>query len=108
MNIFRQALHDYARKKDVNLAGVFLIVAALASGLTILYVQLFGRHHADNLWLRYLAPLVLLAAGLVFVYIARSIPDQWARLGYAIMAIFLIFGALVSFIVTLLLFAFLF
>jgi len=106
MNIFRQALDDYAKKSNVNIVGIFLIAAALATGLTILYVQLFGRHHAGNLWLRYLAPLVLLAAGLVFVYIARSIPDQWARLGYAIMAIFLIFGAIVSFIVTLLLFAF--
>jgi cytochrome c oxidase assembly factor CtaG len=106
MNIFRQALQDYAKKSDVNLAGVFALVAALASGLTILYVLLFGRYHADNLWLRYLAPLVLLAAGLVFVYIARSIPDPWARLGYAIMAIFLLFGAIASFIVTLLLFAF--
>ncbi|MEK7728368.1 MAG: hypothetical protein AAB354_08120 [candidate division KSB1 bacterium] len=106
MNVFRQALNDYAKKSDVNIVGLFAIVAALASGLTLLYVLLFGRHHADNLWLRYLAPLVLLAAGLVFVYIARSIPDQWARLGYAIMAIFLIFGAIISFIVTLLLFAF--
>ncbi len=106
MNVFRQALHDYAKKSDVNIVGLFAIVAALASGLTVLYVFLFGRQHADNLWLRYLAPLVLLAAGLVFVYLARSIPDQWARLGYAIMAIFLLFGAIVSFIVTLLLFAF--
>lgn len=106
MNVFRQALHDYARKSNVNIAGVFLIAAALASGLTILYVFLFGRNHADNLWLRYLAPLVLLVAGLVFVFIARSIPDQWARIGYAVMAIFLVFGAIVSFVVTLLLFAF--
>lgn len=108
MNVFRQALHDYARKKDVNLVGIFIIVASMAAGLTILYVQLFGRHHADNPWLRYLAPLLLFLVGMIFVIIARSIPDQWARLGYAILAIFLIFGALVSFIVTLLLFAFLF
>lgn len=105
MNVFRQALQDYARKSDSNLTGIFLVVAVLAAALTSLYIHFFGRHHADNLWLRYLAPLVLLAAGLGFVYIARSIPDQWARLGYAIMAIFLIFGAIVSFVVTLLFFA---
>lgn len=104
MNVIRQALHDYAKKSDVNIVGVFIMVASLATGLTILYVMLFGRHHADNLWLRYLAPLVLLAAGLIFVYIARSIPDQWARLGYAIMAIFLIYSAIISFIITLILF----
>lgn len=106
MNIFRQALNDYAKKSDVNIVGLFAIVAAIAAGLTFLYVQFFARHHGDNLWLRYLAPLVLLAAGLIFVYLARSIPDQWARLGYAIMAIFLLFSAIVSFIVTLLFFAF--
>lgn len=106
MNIFRQALDNYAKKSNVNIVGVFLIAAALAAGLTMLYVWLFGRHHADNLWLRYLAPLVLLGAGLIFVYLARRIPDQWARLGYAIMAIFLLFGAIVSFLVTLLFFAF--
>ena len=104
MNVIRQALHDYAKKSDVNIVGVFIMVASLATGLTILYVMLFGRHHADNLWLRYLEPLVLLAAGLIFVYIARSIPDQWARLGYAIMAIFLIYSAIISFIITLILF----
>ncbi len=108
MNVFRQALHDYARKSDVNIVGLFAIVGLIAAALTFLSIYFIGRHHADNLWLRYLAPLVLFTAGLVFVYIARSIPDQWARLGYAIMAIFLIFGALVSFIITIILFAFFF
>ena len=108
MNIFRQALHDYAKKSDVNIVGLFAIVALMASGLTFLSVYFIGRHNAANLWLRYLAPLILLAAGLLFVYVARSIPDQWARLGYAILAVFLIFGALVSFVITLILFAFFF
>ncbi len=103
MNLFRAALRHHAKGSDARLAGIFAAVAAAAVLLTLLYVFFIGRHFHGRWLLNYLMPLVLLAAGLVFVQLARSAKDGYAGLAYALMAIFLLFGALISFFTTLLL-----
>ncbi|MDZ7268458.1 MAG: hypothetical protein ONB48_12050 [candidate division KSB1 bacterium] len=102
MNVFQAALRLHAKGSDARLAGIFAAVAAAAVFLTLLYVHFIGRHFQDRWLLTYLMPLVLLAGGLVFVLLARSAKDGYAGLAYALMAIFLLFGTLVSFLTTLL------
>lgn len=105
MNVFRAALRHHAKGSNARLAGIFSAVAAAAVLLTLLYVIFIGRHFHGRWLLNYLVPVVLLAAGLVFVQLARSAKDGYAGLANALMAIFLLFGAIVSLVTTLLLLA---
>ncbi len=105
MNVFRAALRHHAKGSDARLAGIFAAVAAAAVLLTLLYVIFIGRHFHGRWLLNSLVPVVLLAAGLVFVQLARSAKDGYAGLANALMAIFLLFGAIVSLVTTLLLLA---
>jgi EamA domain-containing membrane protein RarD len=103
MNIFRQAITHYSKGSNTNVIIMFSVVALIAAGLTFLYVYLIGRHHQDNLLVGYLMPLLLLAGGIGFVFVARSKRGDWSAIAYAILAVFFLLGAIISFLVTLIL-----
>lgn len=101
MNIFQVALRHYTKGSNARLIGIFVLVAGLAAVLTFAHVFFIGRKH-DSLLLRYLPPLLMLLAGAIFTYLAHSAKDGFAGIAHALLAIILLFGALVSFLVTLL------
>jgi EamA domain-containing membrane protein RarD len=103
LNDFRQSLQHYAKGSNTNLVVMFTVVGLIAAGLTFLYVYFVARHHQDNFFLAYLLPLFFLADGITFGIIARSKRGDWSAIAYAVLAVFFIFGALVSFVVTLIL-----
>ncbi len=102
MNIFQVALRHYAKGSNARLIGVFVLVAGLAAVLTFAHVFFIGRKHDSSL-LRYLLPLLMLLAGGIFTYLARSAKDGFAGIAHAVLAIIVLIAALVSFLVTLLL-----
>lgn len=105
-NIFQQAIRHYSKGSNTQIVLMFGVVALIAAGLTFLYVYFVGRHHQDNLLVGYLMPLLLLAGGIGFVIAARRAKDGWSGIALAIFAVFLIFGAVVSLLVTLILLIF--
>jgi EamA domain-containing membrane protein RarD len=102
-NIFRQSIQHYSKGSNANVVIMFSVVALIAAGLTFLYVYFIARHHQDNLLFSYLMPLLLLAGGVTFIFIARSKRGDWSAIAYAFLAVFFLFGAIISFLVTLIL-----
>lgn len=102
-NEFRQSLQHYAKGSNTSVLMMFTIVGLLAAALTFFYVYFFARHHQDNILIGYLAPLSMFGMGVVFGIIARSKRGDWAAIGYAVLAVFFIFGALSSLVVTVIL-----
>lgn len=102
-NIFRQALQHYSKGSNTNVIIMFSAVVLMAAGLTFLYVFFVGRNHQDNILLSYLMPVLLLAGGIGFVIVARSKRGDWSAIAYAILAVFFLLGAIISFLVTLIL-----
>jgi cytochrome bd-type quinol oxidase subunit 2 len=102
-NIFLQSLQQYAKGSNTNIVLMFTVVGLIVAGLTFLYVYFVARHHQNNLFISYLLPLFLLADSLAFGLIARRKRGDWSAIAFAVLAVFFIFGALVSFLVTLLL-----
>ncbi len=82
---------------------MFTVVGLIAAGLTFLYVYFAARHHQDNIFICYLAPLLMFVIGVAFGVIARSKRGDWAAIAYAVLAVFFIFGSLISLVVTLIL-----
>jgi EamA domain-containing membrane protein RarD len=107
-NIFRQAIQHYSKGSNANVIIMFSVVVLIAAGLTFLYVYFIARHHQDNILVSYLMPLLLLAGGIWFIFVARSKRGDWSAIAYAILAVFFLFGAIVSFLVTLLLLLFIY
>jgi hypothetical protein len=105
-NIFRQSLQHYSKGSNTNVIIMFIVVVLIAAGLTFLYVYFIARHHQDNILVSYLMPLFLLAGGIWFVIVARSKRGDWSAIAYAILAVFFMLGAIISFLVTLLLLLF--
>jgi len=102
-NIFRQSIQHYSKGANVNVMIMFSVVALIAAGLTFLYVFFVGRNHQDNILVSYLMPLLLLAGGIWFIIVARSKGGDWSAIAYAILAVFFLLGAIISFLVTLIL-----
>ncbi len=105
MSIVRQAMEPYAKGSNNRLAGFFLIVGLATAGITAIYFYAFARHHLDNLALRYLISIFLLALGGIFIILTIRAKDDYAKIGLVALAVFLIFGAVISFVVTLILLA---
>jgi len=103
LNDFRQSLQHYAKGLNTSLAVMFTVVGLIAAGLSFLYVYFVARHHQDNTFICYLAPLLMFVIGVTFGLIARSKRGDWSAIAYAVLAVFFIFGALISFVVTLIL-----
>jgi uncharacterized membrane protein len=103
LNVFRQSLQHYAKGSNTSLAVMFTVAGLIAAGLAFLYVYFIARHHQDDLLVSYLLPLLLLAGGIAFGIVARSKRGDWSAIAYAVLAVFFIFGAIVSFLITLLL-----
>jgi len=108
LNDFRQSLQHYAKGSNTSLVAMFSVVGLIAAGLTFLYVYFVARHHQDHAFICYLAPLSMLVIGVAFGVIARSKRGDWAAIGYAVLAVFFLFGALLSFVVTLVLLVFIY
>lgn len=102
-NIFRQSIQHYSKGSNTNIIIMFIVAALIAAGLTFLYVYFIARHHQDNILVGYLSPLLLLAGGVTFIFIARSKSGDWSAIAYAFLAVFFLFGAIISFLVTLIL-----
>jgi peptidoglycan/LPS O-acetylase OafA/YrhL len=102
-NIFQRAIKHYSKGSNTQIILIFGIVALIAAGLTFLYVYFIGRHHQDNLFVGYLMPVLLLAGGIGFVIAARHARDDWSGIALAILALFLLFGAVISFLLALIL-----
>ena len=102
-NIFRQSIQHYSKGSNANVVIMFIVVALIAAGLTFLYVFFVGRNHQDNILVSYLMPLLLLAGGIWFIIVARSKGGDWSAIAYAILAVFFLLGAIISFLVTLIL-----
>ena len=100
-NIFRQSIQHYSKGSNANVIIMFSVVALIAAGLTFLYVFFFGRHHQDNLLVSYLMPVLLLAGGIGFMIVALKNKGDWSAIAYAVLAVFFLFGAIVSFLLTL-------
>lgn len=83
MTIFQEALRHYARGSNERLIGIFALVGVSAVVLTFAYVLLIGRRH-DSIWLSLVMPALMLIA-------------------YAIRAIVLLSGSIISLLVTLVL-----
>lgn len=103
LNDFRQSLQHYAKGSNTSLLVMFTIVGLIAAGLTFLYVYFVGGHHQDNALVGYLSPLLMFVIGVAFGVIARRKRGDWAAIGYAVLAVFFIFGSLLSLVVTLIL-----
>ncbi len=103
LNDFRQSLQHYAKGSNTSLLVMFTIVGLIAAGLTFLYVYFIARHHQDNTFIGYLSPLLMFVIGAAFGIMARSKRGDWAAIGYAVLAVFFIFGSLISLVVTLVL-----
>lgn len=102
MNIIRQALKKYSDDSNTRLILIFAIVGLVAAGLSVLFYFLVGQNHPGTV-LAYLLPLIFLVLGVAAIIVARLIDDPYAGLGYIALALFLLFAALASFIVTLIL-----
>jgi hypothetical protein len=102
-NIFFQSLRQYAKSSNANIILMFAVAGLVAAGLTFLYVYFIGRRHQGIFFVSYLMPLLLLAAGAAFGFIARSKRGDWSAIAFAVLAVFFIFGAIISFLTTLLL-----
>jgi cytochrome bd-type quinol oxidase subunit 2 len=102
-DILRRSIQHYSKGSNANVIIMFSVAALIAAGLTFLYVYFVARHHQDNILVSYLAPLLLLAGGAWFVIVARSKRGDWSAIAYAILAVFFLFGAIVSLLITLLL-----
>lgn len=100
---FRQAILYYSKGSNANIVAMFILVALLACGLTFLYVYFIARHHQDNIFAGYLMPLLMLAGGIWFILVARSKRGDWSAIAFAILAVFSLFGAVISFLMTLIL-----
>ena len=70
--------------------------------LSYVYFLFIGRHNQGTL-VAYLLPLLLFVAGGIFILVARLADDPYASLGYLALALLLLFAAVVSLIVTLIL-----
>ena len=105
-NIFRQSLQHYSKGSNANVIIMFSVVALIAAGLAFLYVYFIARHHQDNILVGYFMPLLLLAGGIWFIIVARSKRGDWSAIAYAILAVFFLLGAIISFLVTLILLLF--
>jgi hypothetical protein len=103
MNIFRQSIQHYSKGSNTNVIIMFSVVALIAAGLTFLYVFFIGRHHQDDLLMSYLIPLLLLAGGAGFMAVALKNKGDWSAIAYAVLAVFFLFGAIISLIITLVL-----
>jgi len=103
LNDFRQSLQNYAKGSNTSLAVTFTVVGLIAAGLSFLYVYFVARHHQDNTFICYLAPLLMFVIGVTFGVIARSKRGDWAAIGYAVLAVFFILGSLIGLVVTLVL-----
>lgn len=101
----QQSVKSYAEKKNTAIISMFVTTGLIATGLTWLYVHFVGRHQAATV-LRWLPAVVFAALGVVLILIARSARDGWAAIAYAVMGVFLLFSALVSVIVTIILYNF--
>ena len=105
-NVFRQSIQHYSKGSNANVVIMFSVVALIAAGLTFLYVFFIARNHQDNILISYLMPLFLLGGGIWFIFVARSNRGDWSAIAYAILAVFFLLGAIVSFLVTLILLLF--
>jgi hypothetical protein len=106
MNIFRQSIQHYSKGSNASVILMFSVVALIALGLTFLYVIFVGRHHQDNLLVSYLMPLLLLAGGIGFMIVALKNKGDWSAIAFAVLAVFFLFGAVISFLLTLILLLF--
>lgn len=102
MTIFQEALRHYARGSNERLIGIFALVGVSAVVLTFAYVLLIGRRH-DSIWLSLVMPALMLIAGGILVPLARSSKDGFTGIAYAIRAIVLLSGSIISLLVTLVL-----
>jgi len=102
-SVFRQSLQHYAKGSNTNLVVMFAVAGLIAAGLTFLYVYFIARHHQDHLLVSYLMPVFLFVDGVAFAIVARSKRGDWSAIAYAVLAVFFIYGAIISFFVTLLL-----
>ena len=106
MNLLLRAYRHYFRaSSNLQILLVFAGIGAAAALLTYLYIYFIGQHSAHAL-LRYFMPILFVTAGIAFVIIARQAKDGFAGLAYAILAFFLFFSAVISLLLTILLFAF--
>lgn len=105
MNVFQQALAQYAKGSNTRIVNTFIALGAIDGLATFGYVFFIGRHHQQNFLLSYLLPLVLLVLGLVFLLIGVRAKGDWTGLIYVVLALFTLFASAMSFIVTLLLLA---
>lgn len=102
MGMIRQALARASNDSNQQLTMIFIGIGMAAAALSYVYFVLVGRQHQGTL-IAYLLPMVLFLAGLAFLVVARLIDDPYAALGYVALALFLLFAAVVSLVVTLLL-----
>jgi hypothetical protein len=108
MNVYQEAVQNYARSSGFQLATLLIITALGSTVLAFVAAYFVGRHYPDNLLLRYLAPLLLLVGSGVSLLIGSYASDQYQRLIYAAWVVFLLIGATLSFVVTIILHAFFF
>lgn len=100
MNVFQQALQQYAKGSNTRLIGTFIALGALDGLVTFVYVYFIARHHQENFLLSYLLPLVLLLLGIIFLLIGVRSKGDWTGLIYVVLALFALFAAAMSFVVT--------
>ncbi len=106
MNVFQQALQQYAKGSNARLVGTFVALGAIDGLVSFAYVHFIAQHHQENFLLSYLLPLALLTLGLVFLLVGVRSKGDWTGLIYVVLALFALFASAMSFIVTWLLLAF--
>ena len=99
----RQSLEKYAEQKNTTLARMFIIAGLIVAGITWLYVLFIGRNQ-EEFFLRQIVALLLFLGGIIFIFVARAARDGFAAIAYAVLAVFMLFGAVVSLIVALILY----
>ncbi len=106
MDVFRQALQHYSKGSNTRLVITFAALGGVDALVSFLYVYFIARYHQNNVLLGYLVPLVLLAVAVFFLIAGFRSRRGWEGLIFVVLAIFAFFAAVFSFLVTLILLAF--
>jgi hypothetical protein len=103
---FREALEKYSETSGIRVSITLVFVVGGAVVLTLLYALFIGRHQTGNVILGYLMPILLLVGSLAFLIAGKLTADQDVKplLTFGVVSFFI--SAIVSLVVTLVLYIF--
>lgn len=108
MNVFQQALQEYAQGSNSRVAIAFIVADGVGALFSFFYVLFFGRNYQEIFWVGYFVPLLLLVFAAGFFLAGKLAKQGWEGLIYIVIAVFIFSAAVTSFVVTFVLLKFVF